>query len=524
MKTRSNVNCVSKLVSVIFLFMLLTLPVSVLAVEKGYVLTRSIWPSPDINVCWENFNQIAAQERQWVINAVARSWESHSNVRFLGWDACPAKFNGIRILADDTGPHVKVLGSLLNNITDGMVLNFVFNNWSTNFCAASAANRRYCIEVIAVHEFGHALGFAHEHNRVDPPAHLNCPDPQGSDGDTTIGAWDLDSVMNYCNPVYNNNGILSAVDIATVQTFYQPNDVLTNGAGIAANSYIDGVNKNIKMGDFNGDGRIDMLHLHPNTDPKYSWVALANSNGTFTFSRALPGASEGSISYIDVSHKNIKMGDFNNDGSTDMLHLHPNADAKYSWVALSNNDGTFTFRASLPGALVETNSYIDTTHKNIKMGDFNGDGNTDMLHLHPNADPKYSWVALSNNDGTFTFRASLPGALVETNSYIDTTHKNIKMGDFNGDGRTDMLHLHPNVDSKYSWVALANLGGTFEFRRALPGASVAAQTYIDTTHKNIKMGDFNGDGSTDMLHLHPNADPKYSWGTLSIQFLWNISN
>ncbi len=114
--------------------------------------------------------------------------------------------------------------------------------------------------------------------------------------------------------------------------------------------------------------------------------------------------------------------------------------------------GEFTFSQSLPGASVATNSFI-SANKNIYTGDWNGDGKTDLLHIHPNADPQYSWVALSNGNGTFTFSQSLPGASVATNSYI-SANKNIYTGDWNGDGKTDLLHIHPNTDPQYSWVAL----------------------------------------------------------------------
>jgi hypothetical protein len=79
--------------------------------------------------------------------------------------------------------------------------------------------RESCIRSITVHEFGHAIGFAHEQNRPDTPG--ECDEvAQGTDGDLMLSPWDLHSVMNYCNPKYNNNGELSAFDIKAVAYIY----------------------------------------------------------------------------------------------------------------------------------------------------------------------------------------------------------------------------------------------------------------------------------------------------------------
>jgi hypothetical protein len=101
-----------------------------------------------------------------------------------------------------------------------MVLNFRFFNWSPA-CALDEQHRQDCITRIAVHEFGHALGFDHEHNRRDSPSSCKYRDEFLS-GDLSVGSWDLHSVMNYCNPVWDNGGKLSLTDIAGVRRFYGP--------------------------------------------------------------------------------------------------------------------------------------------------------------------------------------------------------------------------------------------------------------------------------------------------------------
>lgn len=201
-----------------------------------YVEQSGIWKTTAIPVCWES-DTWALQtdaDRAIVQKAVSETWEaalafeyvdSSRWVHFTGWKECDdSNDSGIRItvpLNSNSAPHATALGGNLAGKSGGIVLNFDFTQWST-VCATPDSERQACIYDIAAHEFGHALGFAHEQNRPDTDRTLCTDAPQGEDGDILMGPWDESSIMNYCNPDWNNGGKLSDEDLLGVRAAYYP--------------------------------------------------------------------------------------------------------------------------------------------------------------------------------------------------------------------------------------------------------------------------------------------------------------
>ena len=235
-------------------------------VQRAFALSTQVWPQPNLSstfiqipVCWVNPSSADVAERAVVKDAVARTWEAASKVRFVDWDTCRPVNDGtiVRIKINDAQPHVKALGRAVMGHPEGMVLNFTFANWFSQCTGYNAetlegANtiRKNCIANIAVHEFGHVLGFAHEQNRPDSPDW--CNDAQGENGDVAIGDWDVRSVMNYCNLSFNPWKLgdaparLSETDILAVQTFYKkPNE--NPVAVIEKDTYSTPVSQTIKF-------------------------------------------------------------------------------------------------------------------------------------------------------------------------------------------------------------------------------------------------------------------------------------
>ncbi len=195
--------------------------------DFGFFVPSSRWPHEKdgvtiVYVCWENYTPAMQRETQLVQEAVTGTWQMYSKIEFRGWKPCANRSSGIRILVHDDandGPHTKGYGRDLDGKEHGMVLDFTFDAWSDS-CKGTPEMRDSCIKSIAVHEFGHAIGFAHEQNRPDKPGECREPAQGESSEAKMLTPYDAHSVMNYCNEKYNNNGQLSAWDIVALQQMY----------------------------------------------------------------------------------------------------------------------------------------------------------------------------------------------------------------------------------------------------------------------------------------------------------------
>lgn len=197
---------------------LLTLLLAILPVisNAAYPYEPGIWTKPMIPVCWVSLSDSSKADRDLVQQAVKDTYEPISTIRFTGWGLCPqvGETAQVRLGVTEGRSFVPYIGQ-----PPAWVETNVYLNLEDGECESKYPHE-HCIVTASVHEFMHVLGGAHEYLRANSPATCNHSALNEQHGTRESGQWDTYSVLNYCNPVYNNGGKLSTGDIQMIQTYY----------------------------------------------------------------------------------------------------------------------------------------------------------------------------------------------------------------------------------------------------------------------------------------------------------------
>jgi Ca2+-binding RTX toxin-like protein len=257
---------------------------------------------------------------------------------------------------------------------------------------------------------------------------------------------------------------------------------------LVANSYLGtGVQISIVShqvhNDFNGDGRSDVVFLNSSMGEYNVW--LSSQAGVISAPPPFDpyaGASVGSVLNWKFSLPFgwwiVGTGDFNGDGRADVLARD-----------YDNNIGDWISGVGFALADNRSNSAVAVGRSwNVAgIGDFNADGRSDIL-----------WR--SNNGNIYNFLGKENGGFVNNGdaSYVavDNAWQVAATGDFNGDGRDDILWRNVN-------------GAIFNFLGTANGGVVNngdnSYVAVDNSWHIVGVGDFNGDARADILWRNDNG-------------------
>ncbi len=205
---------------------------------------------------------------------------------------------------------------------------------------------------------------------------------------------------------------------------------------------------------------------------------------------ASAGVAHAQLPWSDETHQ-IAFGDFNADGKTDLLYVAKSASAN-SGIALSNNAGPYILAQTWASNFLGI-AWHSSIYKPI-LGDFNGDGRSDVFLQRQT--PGDHYLLLANAIGQFTGISQTLAFNHDGHVWSADAHR-ILAGDFNGDSRTD-LFLQAMTPSALNAIFLAGAAGGFSSAQQTWG-NVHLGFKWAVSNAIVHSGDFNGDGKDDLF-------------------------
>ncbi|MGN1155042.1 MAG: S8 family serine peptidase [Agathobacter sp.] len=181
-------------------------------------------------------------------------------------------------------------------------------------------------------------------------------------------------------------------------------------------------------------------------------------------------------------------GDVNGDGRSDIILSRNNDGKRALTVYLGKSDGSFMEPTTTKST---RNFFYDDP---AFVGDFNGDGLTDIVIHWSKRNYRQLLVYISKGDGTF-----YEGVNLESTRFHDPLQFpcTFLVADVNGDGKDDFIVHYRTLEGKRNALVYVGTASAPYLLDATTNALESNNTYIE--NDPVFVGDFNGDGYSDML-------------------------
>ena len=234
-------------------------------------------------------------------------------------------------------------------------------------------------------------------------------------------------------------------------------------------------------GDYNQDGKEDILWRNMNTGAVYLWLMNGNSI-----------LASGFLGNMDLSWKIVGIGDFDGTGKRDIVWYNPSLGKIAIWVM---NGFSRTGNYGIPAPVSSTNAW-----KIAGVADFDHTGRSDILWQNASTGTLYIWKCTS----PFNFSGIYLGT-------ADPKWKIVGTADVEGNGRPDIIWRNLSTGEVDIWKLVND---QVSQRVSLGRVSLDLQI--------AELADFNGDGKQDILWRSTANGNVYVWGMngLSVGTQW----
>jgi len=181
--------------------------------------------------CWDDKNVEqkinTTQERGWV-REVLQQWEKCGGIKIVEEKTCRKGPDFVTVHVGNYGPvlYPQVDTSTCTIKAFDIYMDFYTFGINIESYKTTEKVRKSNVQMYALHEFGHFLGFDHEQNRSDREECYYQIDQTEIGPDAVFGnqpitkQYDIDSIMNYCRPNVHYKPWLSTLDKQGVKEKY----------------------------------------------------------------------------------------------------------------------------------------------------------------------------------------------------------------------------------------------------------------------------------------------------------------
>jgi hypothetical protein len=249
--------------------------------------------------------------------------------------------------------------------------------------------------------------------------------------------------------------------------------LISNGNGTfkAAKAYhVPAGVGDVALGDFNGDGKLDVAVTNGGT---YDIVSILPGTGSGTLKAAVPFGT-------NYGPAGMAVADFNGDGKLDLVTADDGGPfgVTIATISVLLSNGKDMFAARTDYSVGDEN--VTGAYSGIAAADLTGNGKQDLIVPITFAFPYEISILMNKGNGTFKPFVSYP---------LPTGAVAVVAGDFNNDHKPDIVVANGNGTG--SITVLLNSGtGTFP---------TYTEYSINGISDGLAVGDFNKDGNLDIV-------------------------
>jgi hypothetical protein len=167
------------------------------------------------------------KERGW-LREVVQQWAKCGGINIVEEKTCRKGPDFVTVHVGNYGPVLYPQVDTSTCTIKGFDIYLDFYTFGVNIESYQVSEkvRKSAIQMYALHEFGHFLGFDHEHNRSDRQECYYQIDQTNTGPNAAFGTqsitkqYDIDSIMNYCRPNVHYKPWLSVLDKQGIKEKY----------------------------------------------------------------------------------------------------------------------------------------------------------------------------------------------------------------------------------------------------------------------------------------------------------------